>query len=183
VAWRRWAPLAAVALVVGSAAVLLGAGLGHDPNRLPAVLEGRQAPDFDLATIDGGQRVRLADLRGQVVVLNFWASWCTACRVEEPVLGDAFERYRDRGVAVLGVSFQDSATDAGAYAASNRISWPLLSDPGSRTGLAYGVTGLPETYFIGPDGRVAHKEAGPLTTDLVEREVRSLQSGQGAAGP
>jgi cytochrome c biogenesis protein CcmG/thiol:disulfide interchange protein DsbE len=173
--WRRWALLACVAVAVGSTAVLLGAGLGHDPNRLPAVLEGRPAPDFDLATIDGSQRVHLADLRGQVVVLNFWASWCVACRQEEPVLGDAFQRYRDRAVTVVGVSFQDSATDARAYTAAHRIPWPLLSDPGSRTGLAYGVTGLPETYFIGPDGRVALKEAGPVTSELVEREVGRLQ--------
>jgi cytochrome c biogenesis protein CcmG, thiol:disulfide interchange protein DsbE len=178
--WRRWAPLAAVALVVGSTAVLLGAGLGHDPNKLPDVLEGRPAPEFDLATVDGSRRVRLADLRGQVVVLNFWASWCSACRQEEPALRDAFERYRDRGVTVLGVSFQDSATDAIAYALAHRVTWPLLSDPGSRTGLAYGVTGLPETYFIAPDGRVARKVAAPVTTGLIEQEVaRAL----GRAGP
>lgn len=171
---RRWAVLAVVAAVVGSTAVLLGAGLGHDPNRLPAVLVGRPAPDFDLATIDGAQHMHLADLRGQVVILNFWASWCVACRQEEGVLRDTFQRYRDRGVVVLGVSFQDSATDAGAYAAAHRIPWPLLDDPGSRTGLAYGVTGLPETYFIGPDARVAHKEAGPVTVGLVEQEVGRL---------
>jgi cytochrome c biogenesis protein CcmG, thiol:disulfide interchange protein DsbE len=172
--WRRWAVAAAVAVAVGSTAALLGAGLGHDPNALPAVLEGRPAPDFDLTTIDGSQHVHLADLRGQVVVLNFWASWCVACQQEEGVLGDAFQRYRDRGVTVLGVSFQDSATDAGAYATAHQLPWPLLSDPVSRTGLAYGVTGLPETYFIGAGGRVAHKEAGPVTTALVQQEVGRL---------
>jgi len=172
--WRRWALVAGVALAVGSTAALLGAGLGHDPNALPAVLEGRPAPDFDLATIDGSQHVHLADLRGQVVVLNFWASWCVACQQEEGVLGDAFQRYRDRGVSVLGISFQDSATDAGAYASAHQLRWPLLSDPGSGTGLAYGVTGLPETYFIGTDGRVLHKQAGPVTTALVQREVGRL---------
>jgi cytochrome c biogenesis protein CcmG, thiol:disulfide interchange protein DsbE len=173
--WRRWALLAAVVVAVGSTAVLLGAGLGHDPNLAPAVLEGRPAPDFDLATIDGSQRVHLAELRGRVVVLNFWASWCVACQQEEGALGDAFQRYRDRGGTVVGVSFQDSATDASAYATAHRLPWPLLTDPGSRTGLAYGVTGLPETYFIGPDGRVAHKEAGPVTTALVQQEVGRLQ--------
>src|SRR5262245_15202651 len=173
--WPRWAPVAAVVLAVGSMAALLGAGLTHDPNRLPATLEGRPAPDFDLATIDRGQRLHLADLRGQVVVLNFWASWCVACRVEEPALRDAFQRYRDRDVAVVGISFQDGTTDARAYAAGHAIPWKLLSDPGTRTGLAYGVTGLPETYFIGRDGRVVHKEAGPVTSQLVEQEVQRLR--------
>jgi len=169
--------VAAVVLAVGSLAALLGAGLTHDPNRLPATLEGRPAPDFDLASVDGGQRVHLAALRGQVVIVNFWASWCVACRVEEPVLTDAFQRYRDRGVAVVGVSFQDSAADARAYAAGNAIPWPLLDDPGTRTGLAYGVTGLPETYFIGRDGRVAHKQPGPLASALVEQQVGRLLGG------
>lgn len=172
--WRRWTLAAVVAMVVGSTAVLLGAGLTHDPNRVPAVLEGRAAPDFDLATIDGSQRVHLADLRGQVVVLNFWASWCVACRQEEPVLGDAFQRYRDRGATVVGISFQDSATDASAFVTAHQLPWPLLNDPGSRTGLAYGVTGLPETYFIATDGRVAHKVAGPVTARLVQQEVARL---------
>lgn len=177
--WRRWAVLAAVTVGLGSTALLFGAGLGHDPNALPAVLVGRQAPDFDLATIDGSRHVHLAELRGQVVVLNFWASWCVACQQEEGVLGDAFQRYRDRSASVLGISFQDSATDAVAYATAHQLPWPLLNDPGSRTGLAYGVTGLPETYFIGPDGRVALKEAGPVTTGLVEREVGRLLGSAG----
>ena len=173
----RWAAACAVLVTVGLAALVLGLGLTHDPNRLPATLVGRPAPDFELTTIDGSQRIQLGSLRGDVVVLNFWASWCVACQTEEPALEDAFTRYRDRGVVVLGVSFQDSATDARTYAARNGIPWPLLADPGSRTGLAYGVTGLPETYFIGPDGRVALKQAGPVSTQLVGSEVKRLQPG------
>ena len=170
-----WAALGAVVLVVGSIALLLGVGLTHDPNRLPATLVGKPAPAFDLATIDGSQRFQLRALRGEVVIVNFWASWCLACQTEEPALEDAFNRYRDRGVVLVGISFQDSATDAMAYASRNAIPRPLLSDPGSRTGLAYGVTGLPETYFVGPGGLVDHKEAGPVTTQLVNQEVRRLQ--------
>jgi len=173
----RWAAACAVLVTVALAGLLLGMGLTHDPNRLPATLVGRPAPDFELATIDGSQRIQLRSLRGDVVVLNFWASWCLACQSEEPALEDAFTRYRDRGVVVLGISFQDSATDARTYAARNAIPWPLLADPGSRTGLAYGVTGLPETYFIGPDGRVALKQAGPVSMQLVDGEVKRLQAG------
>jgi len=172
---RRWAALGAIVVAVGSIAALLGFGLTHDPNVVPAALVGRQAPAFDLATVDGSQRVQLDTLRGEVVIVNFWASWCLACRTEQPALADTFNRYRDRGVVLVGISFQDSAVDARAYASSSGITWPLLNDPGSRTGLAYGVTGLPETYFIGPGGRVDHKEAGPVTTQLVDREVRRLQ--------
>ena len=180
VGWRRWTALAAVVVGVGLTALLFGSGLGHDPNRLPATLVGRPAPDFDLRAIDGGQRAHLAQLHGEVVILNFWASWCVACQTEEPALRDAFERYRDRGVTLLGVSFQDSATDARAYAASRRIPWMLLDDPGSRTGLAYGVSGLPETYFIARDGRVSYKAVGPVNQDLVNQQLRRLQA-EGAA--
>jgi cytochrome c biogenesis protein CcmG/thiol:disulfide interchange protein DsbE len=169
--------MGAVLLTVGLAALVLGLGLTHDPNRLPATLVGKPAPGFDLATIDGSQTVRLESLRGDVVIVNFWASWCVACQTEEPALEDAFNRYRDRGVVVLGISFQDSATDARAYAARNGIPWQLLNDPGSRTGLAYGVTGLPETYFIDLDGRVVHKATGPVTAQLINQEVKRLQVG------
>lgn len=180
VGWRRWTALAAVVVGVGLTALLLGSGLGHDPNRLPATLVGRHAPDFDLQAIEGGQRTHLADLHGEVVILNFWASWCVACQTEEPALRDAFERYRDRGVTMLGVSFQDTATNARAYAASRRIPWVLLDDPGSRIGLAYGVSGLPETYFIARDGLVSYKAAGPVNEALVNQQLRRLQA-EGAA--
>lgn len=180
VGWRRWTALAAVVVGVGLTALLLSSGLRHDPNRLPSTLVGRQAPDFDLNTIDGGQRVHLAELRGEVVILNFWASWCVACQIEEPALREAFERYGDRGVTLLGVSFQDSATNARAYAARRGIPWILLDDPGSRTGLAYGVTGLPETYFIARDGRVSYKAIGPVNQALVNQQLRGLLAG-GAA--
>lgn len=172
----RWLAVGCAALAIGLIAALFGSGLTHDPNQLPAPLVGKPAPDFDLVTVDGGQRVQLGSLRGAVVIVNFWASWCAACQTEEPVLEDAFTRYRDRGVVLLGISFQDSSTDARAYAARNHIPWPLLSDPGSRTGLEYGVTGLPETYFIGPDGRIGQKAAGPVTTRLVTEEVKRLRA-------
>jgi cytochrome c biogenesis protein CcmG/thiol:disulfide interchange protein DsbE len=171
----RWAALGGIVVAVGSIALLLGFGLTHDPNAVPSTLVGKPAPAFNLATIDGSQRIQLAALRGQVVIVNFWASWCVACQTEQPALEDAFNRYRDRGMVLVGISFQDSATDARAYASRNGIPWPLLSDPESSTGLAYGVTGLPETYFIGPDGRVGHKQVGLVTTPLINSEVRRLQ--------
>jgi len=173
--WRRWTAIAGVAAGVGLTVALLGAGLGHDPNALPDTMVGKPAPEFGLGTIDGGQHVQLASLRSQVVILNFWASWCVACRSEEGVLQDTYQRYRDRGVTVLGITFQDSATNAQAYAAGHGITWPLLDDPQSGTALAYGVTGLPETYFIAPDGKVAYKQIGPVTQELVAREVKRLQ--------
>ena len=165
-------------VVAGAAlvAALLSFGLGRDPTAIRSPLVGRAAPDFTLSTLDGARSVRLADLRGQVVVLTFWASWCAECRVEQPALNAAWDRFRDAGVVLVGVNFQDSPPDALAYVAETRTTWPVLADPGSRTALAYGVYGIPESFFIGPDGRVEAKLIGTLSYDQLAREVSRLLS-------
>ena len=90
-------------------------------------------------------------------MLNFWASWCADCRLEEPALAQAWSRYRDHGVLVVGMSFEDATGSARAYATENAMDWPLVTDPGSRTAIAYGVAGVPETFLIAPDGTIAGK--------------------------
>jgi cytochrome c biogenesis protein CcmG/thiol:disulfide interchange protein DsbE len=165
-------------VVAGAAlvAALLSFGLGRDPTAIRSPLVGRAAPDFTLPTLDGASSVRLAALRGQVVVLTFWASWCTECRVEQPALNAVWDRFRDAGVVLVGVNFQDSPPDALTYVAETRTTWPVVADPGSRTALAYGVYGIPETFFIGPDGRVEAKRVGTLSYDQLIQEVSQLLS-------
>jgi cytochrome c biogenesis protein CcmG/thiol:disulfide interchange protein DsbE len=175
--------LAAVAATVALAAWLLSAGLHRDPTAIRSPLVGRPAPDFALRTLDGDRVVRLGDLRGQVVVLNFWASWCAECRVEHPALRAAWNRFRDAGVVVVGVDFQDDHANALAYLAETGTSWPVVGDPGSRTALAYGVYGIPETFLIGPDGQVTAKQVGPVTYDQLVREITRLLPGGPATGP
>jgi cytochrome c biogenesis protein CcmG/thiol:disulfide interchange protein DsbE len=171
---RGLLPLGMVVAVVALVAALLSFGLGRDPTAIRSPLVGRPAPDFALRTLDGAGSVRLADLRGQVVVLNFWASWCSDCRVEQPALDAAWDRFRDAGVVLVGVDFQDSPSDAIAYVAETRTTWPVLADPGSHTALAYGVYGIPETFFIGPDGRVQAKRVGALSYDQLVQEISRL---------
>jgi cytochrome c biogenesis protein CcmG/thiol:disulfide interchange protein DsbE len=176
---RRWGAVAAVGAAVAVAAWLLSFGLSRDPQLIRSPLLGRPAPDFALETLDGGEVVRLSDLRGHVVVLNFWASWCRDCRLEHPHLLAAWERYRDRGVALLGISFEDRRSDALAYLRELGGDWPHLWDPGSATALAYGVYGVPETFFVGPDGRVAHKQVGRVDYELLTTWIsRLLQEGE-----
>jgi len=171
---REWVPLAAVAIVVTLFAGLLATGLGRDPTAISSPLIGRTAPGFQLRTLDGKRTVRLGDLRGQVVVVNFWASWCTECRVEHPVLDATWQRFRDSGVVIVGVGFQDTRSDALAYLKAAGVTWPAVEDPGSRTALAYGVYGIPETFFIGTDGQIAAKQVGPVSYDKVVAEVTRL---------
>lgn len=168
----RWAAFSLVPIV--GLAALLGFGLGRNPREVPSVLVGRPAPAFALEDARTGQQVRLADLRGHVVVLNFWASWCADCVTEHPSLFAAWQRYGDGGAVFLSVLYQDREDAARSFLRRYGQGWPDLLDPGGRTALAYGVSGVPETFFIGPDGRIAAKQAGPSSYGLLVSRIRSL---------
>ena len=152
-------------------AVLLASGLGKDPRAVPSELIGRRAPTFSLPRLGGGPRLELRALRGQVVVVNFWASWCVACREEHPALLAAWGRYRDRGVVLVGIDFEDTEDAALAYAAEMGGDWPLVIDPGSRTAIAYGVFGVPETFVIAPDGTIAAKIVGAVNYEWLTDKI------------
>ncbi|MDQ5873823.1 MAG: redoxin domain-containing protein [Actinomycetota bacterium] len=115
---RRKTSLAAGVVLVPVLAfvVVLASGFGRDPRTLPSELIGEPAPTFTLPRLGGGASVSLRSLRGQVVIVNFWASWCLACRDEHPDLLAAWERYRERGVVLIGVDFEDTEEAALAYA-------------------------------------------------------------------
>jgi cytochrome c biogenesis protein CcmG/thiol:disulfide interchange protein DsbE len=162
-----------VATTVALLTLLLAFGLSRDPTVIRSPLLGKQAPAFSLHTLDDAQVVRSTDFHGQVVVINFWASWCAECRVEHGAFAAAWDRYRDKGVVLVGIAFQDRPTASRAYLDELGGDWPQLQDPGDRTALAYGVYGVPETYVVGPDGTVAAKTIGAVSyawlTDQVER--------------
>jgi cytochrome c biogenesis protein CcmG/thiol:disulfide interchange protein DsbE len=162
---------AAILLPVVAFAVLLASGLGGDPEELPSELEGQPAPTFSLPVLGGEGTVDLASLRGQVVVLNFWASWCRPCREEHPALLAAWQRYRERGVVIVGVGFEDTEEGGLAYAEELGGDWPLVGDPDSRTAIDYGVFGVPETFVIAPDGTIEGKTVGAVTYDWLEEHI------------
>jgi cytochrome c biogenesis protein CcmG/thiol:disulfide interchange protein DsbE len=156
----RWWWLALVPVV--AFAWLLASGLGNDPSDLPSELVGERAPSFSLPALSGEETVELAAYRGNVVVVNFWASWCAECRDEHPALLNAWDRYRDRGVVFVGVDFEDHAGDAAAYAEEQGVDWPLATDPGSRAAIDFGVFGVPETFVLDAEGRIVAKRIGPV---------------------
>jgi cytochrome c biogenesis protein CcmG, thiol:disulfide interchange protein DsbE len=174
--WRRRPLALTVPLVVVLTLVtwLLAFGLVRNPDRYRNPLVGHAAPAFALSTLDGRHTVRLSQFRGQVVVMNFWASWCTDCTLEHGALQEAWQRYRDQGVVVLGVAYQDAASNAQRYVRELGGGWPVVMDAGSRTGIAYGVRGVPETFFISRDGRVAAHRDGPVTYQLLSEEISRL---------
>jgi cytochrome c biogenesis protein CcmG/thiol:disulfide interchange protein DsbE len=165
-----------VVSVVLSVAALLATGLGRDPAVVASPLVGRAAPAFKLAGLDG-PAVGLSDLRGQVVVINFWASWCAECRTEQDALNQTWSRFRDSGVTVLGVNFQDTTPDARDYVGSLGISYPVVQDTESTTALAYGLRGVPETFVVDRAGRIADRVIGPVSVqrlaDLVSAQLQA----------
>jgi cytochrome c biogenesis protein CcmG/thiol:disulfide interchange protein DsbE len=130
------------------------------------------APDFELELLDGSGTLRLSDLRGKVVVLNFWASWCDPCKEEASVLQAAWERWRDEGVVVVGVDAQDFKSDARRFAARYGVTYPSVYDGKGSTLGRFGVTGFPETYFVDRQGRlVGERVQGPLTEERLNRNI------------
>ena len=123
---------------------------------------GAPAPDFTLTLFDGGE-LSLADRRGSVVVVNFWASWCPPCRDEAPALEKVWREYEDKGVVFVGVDFKDVTTKAMAFIEEFDITYPNGPDPYNRISRAYRITGVPETFLIAKDGRLAMWYRGPIT--------------------
>jgi len=152
---------------------LLYWGMGRDTYVLPSPMSGLEAPDFALVTFDG-DTIRLADLQGRVVILNFWASWCIPCRQEHPVLVQTERTWDDSEVVLLGVVYQDSRANAERFLEEYGGEWTHVLDPSQRTAIDYGVYGVPETFFIGRNGQISHKKVGPVTWDLVASQVDSL---------
>lgn len=160
--------------VAGLALVaLLAFGLSRDPNAVPNPLTGTVAPAFTLESLDG-DTLDLADYAGGVVLLNFWASWCLACIDEHPLLVQVDRVYEGQDVHVLGVVYQDTRSNAQRWMQQRGGDWPNLLDYGSRVAIAYGVRGVPETFFIGRDGRVAFRQIGPITPELVATLIPRL---------
>lgn len=130
------------------------------------------APDFTLTTYDG-QEYRLSDLRGQVVIVNFWASWCVPCRVEAPDLQRVYDRYKDRGVTILGVAYTDTDTNALAFIDEFDMTYPTGPDLGTRISDRYNILGVPETFVIDQQGNIVKFIIAPTS----EAELSALIDG------
>ncbi|OZM76388.1 redoxin domain-containing protein [Pseudonocardia sp. MH-G8] len=191
---RRRRALRVAAVVVVLVAIGIGAMFGSrlttDPTLVDSPLIGQPAPDFALPALEGTGEVSLAALRGQIVVVNFWASWCVACREEHPALVGAAAQYRDAGVTFVGVDYQDAASSAVAFLdelGRGGDNYLYATDVGSRAALEFGLFGVPETFVLDRSGTVVAKITGPTTYPLLagilDAVIAGRQPGGQSGGP
>jgi len=151
----------AIVVAILGLVVTLAFAFRRDPHDIRTGTVGKPAPEVTLDRLDGSGRVALGDLKGKVVVVNFFASWCLPCTEENPALVHVYERYRaSDDVVMIGVNYQETRDNGLAYVRRMGMSWVTLADDDGRAALAYGVFGPPETFFIGPDGVIAGRHIG-----------------------
>lgn len=162
----------------GGTGLVSGAAPGIFTNGQLVQTAFRQAPDFTLQLFAGGS-LGLADLRGRPVMVNFWASWCPPCRQEAPLLEQTWREYRGRGVTFIGVDIWDSEQDARKFLKDFDITYPTGPDPRGEISINYGLTGIPETYFIDARGQVLRKWIGPFTADSLRPFLEEIVAAEG----
>ena len=179
--WKRSiiATVAAIPLIA-----LFAYGFTRDPSAIDSPLPGNQAPGFALEVFAPGEEplnravgdtIELGKLAGNVVVVNFWASWCLACRDEHQGLSETAKRYSTQPARFVGVLYNDRpAAGVEWIARMGGQSYPSVNDKGARTAIDYGLSGVPETFIIDPGGRIAYKHIGPISERLLSRWIDSL---------
>ena len=176
---RRWEIL----MLLGLAAGILWTVFSRVPSAVGAPLsssasprEGFLAPDFTLDTLDGN-KVALSSLRGKIVVVNIWATWCPPCRAETPALEKAYEQYKDSGVVILGVDLtsQDSVSDVTSFVQEFKLTYPILLDRDGSVGYLYQIKGLPSTFFINRAGIIRTVVVGgPMSDTFIRSKIEAL---------
>lgn len=172
----RWTTVALWAAVIGLLA-LLGWGLVRTNATRPEA--GQPAPHFDVEFFNGyewedKQVSDLEDMVGNVIILNFWASWCVECRLEADLIEDTWRKYADDDVIFLGVAYADVEPNSISYLDEFGITYPNAPDLGTDISDTYEITGVPETFFIGKDGTIEHVQIGPLNQATMDGVIQKL---------
>lgn len=169
----QWWQIAVFVLVGGLLVVVAVQMRRNGPLAAGRVGEGERAPDFTLQTFDG-QSLNLADLRGQVVVVNFWASWCLPCEEEAADLEATWRQYQDQGVTFVGIAYVDTETASREYLERLNITYPNGPDLRTQISHRYRVRAVPETFVVDQTGTLAHVFVGPITQAALQAAIDPL---------
>jgi peroxiredoxin len=186
--WQRRLPLIAsvLAIVIGLLLIAGPAFLSTSPTASRPALqsgmqsgmpkEGQPIPDFDLPTLDGDRMVRLSDLRGSPVVINFWATWCAPCKQEMPLLVEQYNWNKGKGLRVLAIDtlVNDNREDMRAFVKHFNMNFDVLVDETDAIAGGWEVMGLPTTFFVKPDGTVAKVHVGQLSADQLKEYMKLI---------
>jgi len=180
--WRR---LLLIALILGPILGLLAFGFTRDARYITSPLLAKPAAPFTLKLFDGG-KITLADLRGKAVFLNIWASWCPPCRAEAKELEAAWQKVKDKNMVFIGVALQDTDENSLEFLKEFGVTYPNGKDESGKIGVDYGTWGIPESFFIDPQGRITYKHVGGIRAALVlskiEEAAKSIASAQEGKG-
>ena len=147
--------------------------LGHRRTSKPVSSRGNPAAEFSLTDLDG-KPLSLSDYRGKVVLLDFWATWCVPCRAEIPHFVEFQNKYREQGLQVVGISMDDGANPVRQFYQQFKMNYPVALGTDKVAEAYGGVLGLPVTFLIGRDGRIAAKYVGETQMPAMEQEIHSL---------
>lgn len=159
--------------LTGLIVAVLASGFGREPRHLRSPLVGRAAPPFTLDRVDGAGRVTLQSLKGRPAVVNFFATWCQPCKQEHQVLQEGARRAGSK-VQFVGIIYEDEPERIAAFLGTAGSAYPTVVDKGGHSAIAYGVYGVPETFFLDANGKIVSKYAGPLTSRLLAQRLAEL---------
>ena len=171
--WRR---LAITLSIITPILALLAFGFTRDSRYIVSPLIAQPATPFTVKTFNG-DKLTLNDLRGKAVFLNFWASWCLPCRAEARDLEAAWQKVKDKNVVFLGVALQDTDKNSLEFLKEFNVTYPNGKDESGKIGVDYGTWGIPESFFIDPQGRITYKHVGGIRAALVIAKLEEATKG------
>jgi cytochrome c biogenesis protein CcmG/thiol:disulfide interchange protein DsbE len=184
--WRR---LAITGLIIGPILGLLAFGFTRDARYITSPLLAKPATPFTVTLFDG-RKITLDELRGKAVFLNFWASWCPPCRAEARDLEAAWQKVKDKDIIFIGVALQDTDKNSLEFLKEFEVTYPNGKDESGKIAVDYGTWGIPESFFIDPQGRITYKHVGGIRASLVlakleeaAKGIASAQEGKGDYSP